>query len=248
MNTMPSIIANDEEVKLKTNKADIAALLVKGTVGVIPLWGPMIAETLTAIIPNQKMDRVISFLSILEYKLKDIEGDVLKQKMQTEEFTDLLEDGFVQASRALSEERKQYIASMLKNGLSSEELDHLEKKTLLQILGQLNDAELIILKAESLPHDKIADFWKTHESSLDYNRPTFGCGQEVVDKAAVRNTFRQHLVQLGLLGPRYSKPKKGEMPEFDDRTGALKASSYSVTSLGDLLLRYVDLTSDPNKP
>jgi hypothetical protein len=48
-------------------------------------------------------------------------------------------------------------------------------------------------------------------------------------------------VDFDLLRPKYKKPKKGELPEFDEKTGTLKFSGYDVTSLGKLLLRYIDI-------
>lgn len=58
---------------------------------------------------------------------------------------------------------------------------------------------------------------------------------------AVYQTFRQNLVALNLLTPKYIKPKKNELPEFDNKTGMIKATGYSVTSLGKLILKYLDL-------
>jgi hypothetical protein len=45
----------------------------------------------------------------------------------------------------LSDERKEYIANLLKNSLTREDLDHAGKKKLLSLLGELLDPEIILL-------------------------------------------------------------------------------------------------------
>lgn len=92
-------ITDEEEISLRTNSSDIKAALLKGVGGAAPILGPMISEALAAVIPNQKVSRVIAFVEVLEIKLKHLQEDFLKQKMMTEEVTDLLEDALNQASR-----------------------------------------------------------------------------------------------------------------------------------------------------
>jgi len=90
-----------------------------------------------AIIPNQRIDRIESFLKILESKIPAENRDEIEGKIKKSEYIDLFEDGFLQVSRALSEERKEYIASLMKNSLSDQELMHSDYKRLLSILGQV---------------------------------------------------------------------------------------------------------------
>ena len=67
----------------------------------------------------------------------------MKKRFKEEIFIDLFEDGVFQSIKALSNERHEYIASILKNSLSQEEINYLQQKKLLNILSQLNDAEII---------------------------------------------------------------------------------------------------------
>lgn len=129
-----SIIAKEKEIEINSNASDRVATLVRGIIGVAPYVGPMLTEAIISVIPDQKLDRVITFIKVLNDQVKYIEDDVLKVKIQTEEFTDLLEDGLNQASRALSDERKQYIAALLKNSLSKDDLSYLGQKKLLSCL------------------------------------------------------------------------------------------------------------------
>ena len=70
-----------------------------------------------------------------------------------------------------------------------------------------------------------------------------GAPQEDADRGAVYETYRDRLRRLGLLRATYKKPKKGELPEWDLKTGMIEAGSDKVTPLGQLLLRYID--ADP---
>tara|TARA_R110000868_G_scaffold411644_1_gene706668 strand:- start:1758 stop:2453 length:696 start_codon:yes stop_codon:yes gene_type:complete len=221
---------------------DIAAILGKGLVGAIPFVGPLAAEIVGAIIPNQRIDRIESLLKLLESKIAEEEKSKVEEKIVTPESVDLIEDGFLQAARALSEERKDYIASLLKNSLTNDRLEYIENKRLLSILGQLNDLEVIILKSYTLHHGEpeSEEFFKIHQDSLQPPGAFVGSTQEDLDKQVLHQTHKAHLANLGLLRPGFKRAKKGELPEFDDKTGMIKANGYSVTPLGRLLLRSID--------
>lgn len=147
----------------------------------------------------------------------------------------------IQATRALSDDRQDHIASLLKHSLTSEELEHLEKKKLLELLGRLNDAELIILQASALHPNLRKEFSEKHANILYGVLAHLGSSQEELDRSAIQSTYRQKLRDLGLVQPRFQRPRKGEVPEFDPKTGKMKASGDQLTSLGRVLLRYLDL-------
>lgn len=84
------------------------------------------------------------------------------------------------------------------------------------------------------------EFWAKHGDALKEPTAYMGSSQEEIDKNTVFQTHKIHLTNLGLLKPRFKKPKRGELPEFDEKTGMIKASGYDSTSLGRLLLRSID--------
>lgn len=101
-------------------------------------------------IPNQRVDRIADTLARLEVKLQKLSNAAeVRDRLLTSEGIDLLEEAIIQAARARSEERRENIANLLKNSLSDEQLEHLQKKTLLELLGQLNDAEILILQSNT---------------------------------------------------------------------------------------------------
>lgn len=161
MNDILSIKSSD--VDLTTNKSDYIAFLAKrlGNIGAllagaglvgpsVPLVASILGDLIAFRIPEQKVDRIARFLRIVAERLDKLETDLAKERMQTEEFADLLEDALPQASRALSEERREYLANVLSLSLTENDLDHLAKKKLLSLLGTVNDAEIILLKFYSL--------------------------------------------------------------------------------------------------
>jgi len=227
---------------MSTKGNDIATIIGKGLVGAIPFVGPLAAEIVGAVIPNQRIDRIESLLKILESKITDEDKSKIKERIAKPESVDLIEDGFIQASRALSEERKEYIASLLKNSLTDEDLKHIEYKRLLSILGELNDLEVLILKSQTMYRRQSEDneFWEKHEETLSAPGAHLGSSQEEIDEHTIYQTHKAHLASLGLLKIKFKKPKRGELPEFDEKTGMIKAQGYDITSLGRLLLRSID--------
>ena len=240
MNDKLSIIKVKEEMDVGTNRSDVTAAFLKSITGVAPLVGPFIAEAVGMVIPNQKLNRLITFSRVLNDKIKYLEEDVVKQKIKTQEFTDLLEDGMVQASRAMNDKRLDYIASLLKNSITNTDLAHVEEKKLLSLLGELNDAEILTLKFYSLRSDRKREFAELHKDLFTPIRRSIGAPRANIDKGALRDSYRNKLMELGLLEPVYKRPEKDKLPEFDEKTGRIQATAHRVTALGKLLLRYID--------
>ena len=109
------------------------------------------------------------------------------------------------------------------------------------MLSELNDIEILILTYHVLRGKDQSDFEKKHVKVIFEPRVRFEGGQEERDAQTIHRTFKQKLVSLGLLKIIYKKPKRGELPEFDEKTGMMKAQRYEITPLGRLLLVSIDL-------
>ena len=83
--------------------------------------------------------------------------------------------------------------------------------------------------------------------SLNSPPAYLGAPQELVDKRAIHETHKAQLVRLGLLKIRFKKPKRGDPPEFDEKTGIIKAQGHDLTFLGGLLLRSIDQDADASE-
>ncbi len=223
MENQLSIINTEQEISLDTNKEDIMSLFVKSLFAIVPFGSP-IGEVITAVIPQQKLERVIDFVQILNYKIKHAERKIEEQELKTVEFADLLEDALAQASRAMSKERLEHIASLLKNSLTNEELEHIGKKKLLSILNELNDVEIIYLKNYSFENKfggspKQQEFYNRHKNLLEPISPTFNVEnqQSELDKQALQKSYESKILQLGLIEDKF------------------------CSRLGNLLLKFIDV-------
>lgn len=224
-----SINAERSKISLEDNAPDKAAVILKGLLGTVPVVGSILQEAVGVVIPNQRINRVALTMECLAQKVDYIEEEVLRLNMLSEEFTDLLQDAIPQAARSLSEERREYIASFLKNSLTGEELDHVHEKKLLSILGELNDAEIIFLRYESLrPHEQ-DEFFEQHQGVLKPIPAATNSPRSEHDKNALRISFKEKLFELGLL-----------QRKMDEKSGMLKAQNPDLTQLGRALLRYID--------
>lgn len=234
----------EEEIETATTKMDVAVSLAKGGISQIPFVGSILAEIVGNIIPNQRVDRIDRYMRRLADKVSDIEADVRDQKFREPTFVDLFEDGAFQAARALNEERIERIASLVRNGLTVEQKDRIQFKHLLNLLGELNEVELLLLKSYGLdlvPEER-ETFFAQHQDTLAGPAAFINSPREIWDQRTVHQDYKEHMTRMGLLRPRFRMTKKGDAPEFDQKTGMLKASGYEITPLGRLLLRRVDLS------
>jgi len=167
----------------------------------IPTIGPLIAEAVKQGIPNQRIDRIADMLKILERQLSDLQKEVLEQRLQTEQFRDLLEDGLWQTTRALTHERREYIASLLRSSLTSEQLSHERAKTLMSLLGELNDSELIILGwyGTGRRNEQANRYYERHEQVVNLPSIKRGASDEERDEADLRRRSHERLQNLGLI-------------------------------------------------
>ncbi|MFW6114130.1 MAG: hypothetical protein ACOC7K_00140 [bacterium] len=237
-----------EQPRLGATSTDIVASLAKGTTGMVPVIGPLVAEIVGNIIPNQRVERIVRFVQLLNERLSNLEQEVLNSKLKQPPVVDFLEDAFIQAARATSGERLEHIANVVANGISDGELNEAETKRMLWLLRQLNDSEIVVLRSRLATtredYEADAEFQNTHAELLAPDATHMGSSEEEFEEAALKKSYRAHLHDLGLTRPRFKKPRRGELPEFDDKTGMMKSSGSDVTRLGKMLLRYLNLTPE----
>lgn len=228
----------DDMPPLGETARDRAVSLAKGFIGAIPAAGSIIAEVVTQIIPQQRFERVEDYVRRLNERLATVEEDRLRSTFTDPENVDLFEDGALQATRALSDERRAFIVKVVADGLTGDEKAALEAKRMLRLLSEVDDDQIIILTSYSreFMHDEA--FRKRHEHVLVGPRAFLGSSQGEVDAGTVSQLARAQLIQLGLLETYHPFLKKGELPEFE-RNGQIKGGSTRITSLGGLLLRRI---------
>jgi len=184
----------------QNNRTDITVATIKSIAGPIPFIGPMIQEMVDVIIPNQRIDRLSKYVLELEQKLTRFEQGKIEDKLKNEYFVDLMEESLVQASKALTNERLEYISSIIENSLDKEHIIDIENKHLLTLLKEINDIEIIWLRSYLVPTiGGDVEFREKHKDVLETIIPTLGSTQEERDKAAIQNSYKEHLSTLGLL-------------------------------------------------
>lgn len=236
---------NSKKPELDDNRVDGVVSLAKGVVGAAPFVGSLVSEVIGYVIPNQRIDRIAEFVRLLDERVKNIEKERLEQRFCQPLGIDLLEDALYLAARATSHERLEHIANVVAHGISAEEMNQAETKRMLWLLGQLNDQEVVILRSQiALTRTDIerdAEFRERHADLLTPVATHMGSEDGDFEEAALKNSYRRHLIELGLSRNRFKRVGKGEIPQFDPSTGTLKATGSEVTRLGKMLLRYLDI-------
>lgn len=230
-------------IDLGTSKEDYIASAVRAlasaasTVSTVP-GGSFLGELITFAIPNQRMDR---FAEVLEKVMQDVED--LEERLNNPENRDLFEEAGIQSGRAVTDERKLYIANMLKNGLKNADNAYFEKKKLFSILENLNEIEIILLKLMTF-EEELENF-KTDNNELsnilerkaiESRKRTFyqknsELFQNHIDKhsSTFYQNYMSNLERYGLVKGNVQTTLLGELP------------IYKITPLGELFLQYIEV-------
>lgn len=225
----------------KNNRFDHLTTATKGMLGLVPCAGSILSEIAGSIIPNQRLDRLGKFVIELDQRLRKIEERILKDQLSNQECIDLFEEAFIHASRAMSQEKREYIADLLVNGLSPERINYSDSKVLLKLIGEINEQEIIFLRFFADPgQNKDQGFYEKHKGVLQRIRVHLTSPQEDVDRASIQSSYREHLERLGLIKRNFIIDKKTGSPTFNTQ-GEPQFSSPRITNLGALLLKKINM-------
>lgn len=231
---------SDREPPLGEGKADGVAAVLRAGAGLVPGIGGPLAELVSQFIPNVRMQRAEDYLRWLNRKSEHLSDEQFRQRLMTEPAMDLVEEGALQAIRALTDQRREQIANAVTKGITGEAADILEAKRMLSLLRQLDEAQIIIL-ASKLNKNQNKEYFDNHVNILRIVALHMQSPREDLDRGTVQQIGRQQLTSLGLLRQRFKKPKKGQAPEMDEKTGMIASSGDEITPLGRLLLRAIGL-------
>lgn len=234
-----------QENNLTPNKTDLAVTISKTVLGIIPYAGNFIGEIIGNIIPNQRIDRIAKFCTELDKEIKELPIEIIKSLQKNEEFVDFLEESFLQASRAFSEERRTYILKIVINGIKDENLEIIQSKHLLKILNELNDIEIIWLRYHHNYYDsRDKEFEEQHKNILEKVYAYVKCDDETLIKAAIQDSYLEHLERLELLNTKIKIDKQSNQPRYNKATGQPETSHTRITTLGKLLLKQIGLIEE----
>jgi hypothetical protein len=232
---MNKLEGNKQEIKLSNSRVDYVVSAAKAALGSVPFAGSLFIAIAGNIIPNQRIDRIEKFAKSLQTQLSEIEESVVQANLSNENFTDLIEESLRQAARSLSDERRNYIATLVANSIKSNDIEYFESKHLLKILGEINDIEVIWLRYYLYPnkHKDLA-FRKKHSHIITTIQADWGFEQIEFDKTALQISYKEHLASLGLL-------KKEVDISISHGKSNLQTIGYRISGLGGLLLRELGL-------
>ena len=226
--------------ELENNRIDLIASAAKSVLGNVPFVGSLLSELVNNLIPNQRIDRLSKFVKELEIRISEIPSEKLNTLLGNEEFIDLVEEGFFQASRSITDERRQYIASIIANGILDEDIELNESKYLLKLLQDLNDVEIIWLRYYFVPTvqgDEV--FREKHERILMPFRVNNSTDHKSLTKASLQHSYKEHLERLGLIEHKDKIDRSKGIPEYDIASGKPKKSHPTISNLGRLLLKQI---------
>lgn len=231
--------------QLDNNKADWAAITARATAGAIPIVGSFLAEIAGTLIPNQRIDRIAKYASELNDKLERLPEETIKRLRDNEQFIDLVEESFIRASRAASDERRKYILNIVQNGISDDDADINNAKYLLGLLSEINDNEVIWLRYfhERSINDK-SQFRELHKNVLEPIVVVLGSSKEERQRGALQDSYKEHLERLGLIRHNIRMNKDLGVPEYNKFTNKPEVSYSQTTTLGDMLLEKIGLIDE----
>ena len=234
----------DNPPPLGAGPSDHISTVLRMGVSAIPVAGGAFSELITRIIPGVRVDRIEEYLRWLTEKLQDLTDAQKAEKLADPEKIWIFEEGAYQSARGTSEMRREQIANIVAAGIAGEIKASTEARRLLNLISQVDDAQIIILASYLTSNMFDNDYQKRHENILTGPALHMKSPRQDIDRGAVHDLGKSQLVTLGLLSPQYKRLKKGEMPEFDPKTGMMKRTGYQLTPLGRLLLRRVGLASE----
>ncbi|MCL8350682.1 hypothetical protein M9Y34_09480 [Acinetobacter baumannii] len=178
--------------------------------------------------------------------VRTIDSNLLENAKQNELAIDLIEEGFVQASRSLSNERREYIANIVANGISDDEKTYADSKYVLRLLGELNDQEVIWLRFFLEPTiNGDEEFRQKHQNVIEPVKTYIGVDDNILEKRDIQESYKSHLERLGLIKSKYRIDRKTGLPQFDQQ-GMPKISHRFITPLGKLMLKRIGLINSAN--
>jgi len=219
---------------LDTNAKDRLVAATRGALSAVPFVGGLLGELVAEVIPGQRQQRIVSYLRLLEERIAAMESGEAKAALESPEKIDLIERGGYQAARATSAERIARIVEVVSRGLQTDEAEIIRRKRLIGLLGEIDEDEAAILAA--FGHSYGVSNPGAFEGIPRPGPPVLSAGPEVFEQNKLYDLGVEHLLRLGLLERRYSHVKKGELPDFDPKTGGFKGM-LQVSFLGRMLLR-----------
>lgn len=133
----------DLPAALRENFSDIAAAVLRATLGNIPIGGALVVELIGRVLPDLREQRFLEYLARLAQKVEQSHrtlDDLLKEIGPMK--AALFEDGALGAVRSTSGDRIEHLAALVALGLEGTERGAEDQRSLVRMLNELTDADL----------------------------------------------------------------------------------------------------------
>lgn len=220
-------------VFLGSNHLDKSAAVARALAGSVPIAGPFLAELITAVIPNQRLDRVEDFLRKLA---QDLERLSASSKVVELTNIPLIEEGLLQAARASTDARREYLARCVAQGVDADDANKLQELRILQILGSLGDDDILLLDAMNERGN-----WRKLRA-LEPDRLSVDASDSDRAKGELFRAMFPRLVALGVLSRSIYSDERVP-PNY--HTGVELEDTHFVSAIGRLILLRVGLDNTP---
>ena len=138
---------DDLPAPLRADAADHGASFMRALAGATPVVGAFLAEVVTQLIPNQRMERLAKYTRRLAGRLTQVEGRVRKIEELGPTQIALFEEGAYASARATSDERIEQIARIVSDGMTGEQQTAENQRRVLAVLNDLFDTDVLLLAA-----------------------------------------------------------------------------------------------------
>lgn len=234
-----------KEISLKIESPDLIALIAKASFGLIPYIGSFLGEIAGNIIPNQRMDRYEKYISVLGKQLELLENASLKSLLLNNNFISLFEESSIQAVRAITDERRNYIANVVIEGIKSDHIEFAEAIHVLQLLSQINDVEIIILGSFlHRTYNGGPKYREKYPEIFKYDTIMSRKDENEKEKFDLMKSYKLHLSGLGLLSHKLELDRDHAGKVLKGRSSPISQKGFNITPSGLLVLKYVGFDLD----
>lgn len=166
--------------------------------------GAIIGEFATQLVPKQRMDRLEEFSEFLQERLGSLEEQFKARLQESAGYSALAEDVTMAAVRTASSPRRQELAALLVNSISTPDAELIEQQVLVRALDQINDVQLLLLMLhgsfrQTFGNQDRAAFLQKHEAAVSIRKPSRPASEADVHRWNVQQYYLRDLIAKGLL-------------------------------------------------
>ncbi|MBP3920982.1 MAG: hypothetical protein J6D28_05390 [Bacilli bacterium] len=228
---------------LNTNSTDIIVSGISAAVGMIPVAGGFVSEIVQNVIPNQREDRIVKFISDLSDELEKTKFSLeeLKLKFENQKYSTFTYNCLRDLVNDVYDEKIEYYRNLCVNAITNDEKNLIHCERILKILSELDYYEILYLQFYS---DSNAFGTKTTKDvtaklGFDALQPTYYMTMDELkrDEETYKQITLNNLCNAGLLKRDIKLVGSGKREHI----------SYKITILGRLILKKIGVNNNESE-